>query len=143
MYWSPDEVLQASIIPVYLHEHAVEIRTKSGKLLFREDYSSSDHEHGRNIVHAQWSPDSRFFAYSTTSSGGHSAWHCTTFAYNRALNKVFDLDDLIGGPLVEAIFYFGPPSTFHSKRINPIGQENGTDEPPLPVDVALSTLKWE
>jgi hypothetical protein len=142
VYWSPDETLQAIVIPQFRNaEHIVEIRTKTGKLLTRENHTSGDHEHGRSVLHADWSPNSQFFAYSTASSGGHSSWHCSTFVYIRARKRMFYLDDLVGGPLVDYAFYFAPPATFNSKRLNyEDGQEIAAD--PIPVKQNLGELEF-
>jgi dipeptidyl aminopeptidase/acylaminoacyl peptidase len=147
VYWSPDDVLQAIVIPShneepYFSEHSVEIRSKAGALLAKEDYSSSDHEHGRCVLKAGWSPDSNFFAYSTTSSGGHSVWHVSTFAFDRKQKKIYYLDELVGGSLVEKDFYFSSPAIFHSKRNN-WQDEKQISEDAIPVDVDLNTIDFK
>jgi len=147
VYWSPDKTLQAIVIPLHIaepdfHEHAVEIHSKEGKLLYKKDYSSEDHEHGRCIVHASWSPDSQFFAFSTTSSGGHSSWHCSSYVYSRRLNEIFYLDDFVGGPLVEAMFNFTSLAVFRSKRLNYKDGKQIAEEP-IHVEVDLNKIKFE
>ncbi len=147
IYVAPDGTLRASVIPLHavdgnFSEHAVEIRDTAGKLLRRADYSSPDHEHGRCIMHAAWSPDSRFFVFSTTSSGGHSAWHTSTYAYVRSRNAVFYLDDLVGGPLVEPYFSFTSPATFFSKRLNYRDGEKIAEQP-IPVEVNLHDVVFK
>jgi WD40 repeat protein len=101
------------------------------------DHSSPDGQHGRSVLHADWTPDSQFL-FSTASSGGHSAWHFNTFVYVRRTNKIYQLDEMIG-PLVDPMFDVSTPDQFHSKRLNPNG---GTDAEPIEVRVALSKLTW-
>ena len=144
---SPDSKLKAVVTPAYsqergFDEHLVELQTMTGKRLFRNNYASTDHEHGWGIRYAGWTPDSRYFVYSASSSGGRSAWHFPTCVYVRDLGRVFSIDDMVGS-LVSPLFVLSPPCKFHSGRINPLGQERGTDEQPIPVDVDLSTLSWK
>ncbi len=146
IYVAPDASLSAVVIPLHtadgdFSEHVVELRDKAGKLLHRADYSSPDHEHGRCVLHAAWSPDSQFFAFSTTSSGGHSAWHCSTYVYIRSKNAVFYLDDLVGGPLVDPDFSFASPAKFFSKRLNYRDGEKIAEEP-IPVEAKLHDLRF-
>jgi hypothetical protein len=146
VYIAPDGSLRASVIPLHIvdgdfSEHAVEIHDSAGKLLRRADYDSPDHEHGRDIMHAAWSPDSQFFVFSTTSSGGHSAWHFSTYVYVRSRNAVFYLDDLVGGPLVEPYFSFTSPAKFFSKRLNYRDGEKIAEQP-IPVQVNLHDVTF-
>jgi hypothetical protein len=146
VYIAPDATLRASVIPLrivdgHLSEYAVEIHDSAGKLLRRADYASPDHEHGRDIMHAAWSPDSQFFVFSTTSSGGHSAWHFSTYAYVRSRNAVCYLDDLVGGPLVEPYFSFLSPATFFSKRLNYRDGEKIAEQP-IPVEKNLHDVTF-
>src|SRR5207249_10981362 len=49
---------------------------------------TSDSEwNGRYVLKSEWSPDSRFFVFSTFSSGGHSGWNFRTFVYSVDANK--------------------------------------------------------
>ncbi len=144
VYWSPDESLQAIVNPTVkdradFGEYSVEIKDSKGDLLTKEDYSSPDHEHGRSILKAGWSPDSQFFVFSTASSGGHSAWHVPTFAYARKENRIFYLDDFVGGSLVDKDFYFTSPALFHSKRNN-WKDEVQIAEEPLPIEIDLNSI---
>ena len=146
IYWSPDGALQAIVTPVHVaeagfHEHAVEIRSKDGTFLYQRDFSSEDHEHGRCVAYATWSPDSQFFTFSTTSSGGHSTWHTYTFSYVRRPNQIYYLDDFVGGSLSEVLFYFTKPAVFHSKRYNS-REDKGVSGKPINVEVDLNSIKF-
>jgi hypothetical protein len=55
-------------------ESRVVIRTSKGETVTSKDYSSPRGFNGYYVVRAQWSPDSKFFVYSLSSSGGHSPW---------------------------------------------------------------------
>gem|GEM_PF-6864774 len=51
---------------------------------------------GWPVEYAAWTPDSKFFVFNTTSSGGHGPWHAPTYFYSREDNKIYSLDDRIG-----------------------------------------------
>jgi hypothetical protein len=149
VYWSRDHTLQAIVVPKHIndpdfHEHAVEIRTKSGALLHQQDYSSADHDHGRCILEAAWSPDSQFFAFASTSSGGHSSWHTPIYVYKRAPNKIYYLDDAAGGPLVGQHFFFTAPAVIHAQRLNyKDGKKIAEDPIPVSLDLHKASLHEE
>jgi hypothetical protein len=63
---------------------------------------------GRLISHMEWSPDSKFLLFTTTSSGGHSPWHAAAFLFCTADNSFRDVDAAIGN-VVSPKFRFEPP----------------------------------
>jgi len=109
---SPDGKLMAVIIPIGSpgyeeNESRVEIRDRYHRLAAWE-FSSEDGQHGYGVLNKGWSPDSRFFVFSTTSSGGHSAWHFPTHVYRRSDRTFRSLDDSVG-PVLKPEFSFGKP----------------------------------
>ena len=85
VYPSPDGSLRAVVYPVDISlnatpdmESRVVIRTSKGDTLTSKDYASPRGFNGYYVVNAQWSPDSKFFVYSMSSSGGHSPCPPTT-----------------------------------------------------------------
>ena len=136
---SPDEELLAVINPTGAgSEDRIEVEKPKGGVIAARNHSSPNGQHGRSVLHADWTPDSQFFVYSTASSGGHSSWHFNTFVYVRRTNKIYELDEMIG-PLVDPMFDVSRPDQFHSKRLNPNG---GVDAEPIEVRVELSKLAW-
>ncbi|OGQ94950.1 MAG: hypothetical protein A2521_13905 [Deltaproteobacteria bacterium RIFOXYD12_FULL_57_12] len=112
-YCTPDRSLCAVVIPVHRSVHAteesiVEIRDSSGNRLSRQDYSSEDGEHGFGVEQARWTPDSRFFVYCMSSSGGHQAWHFPTYFYGRDNDRTQLLDDHLG-PITDGEFKVEAP----------------------------------
>lgn len=105
-YVSPDRKLIATVLPAGPklgrgagRECRVEVRTESGKVLGKSDYSSQDGEDGFGVAYAKWTPDSRFFVYSLENVGGHQLWHSPVQFFSQKMKKIFSLDDL----LVDAI----------------------------------------
>ena len=95
-YRSPDGSCTASITArpnsEGSHEATVNIY-HCGRLSIQRSFVSADGNHGQNIEHAAWTSNSRFFVFTTFSSGGHSAWHHWTFVWSRRDNKIHSLDD--------------------------------------------------
>ena len=81
IYPSPDGTARALVYPVDISlnatpdlESRVVIRSNKGETLTSKDYASPRGFNGYYVVSAKWSPDSKFFVYSMSSSGGHSPW---------------------------------------------------------------------
>ena len=103
-------------------ESVIELRTQSGKLLARKDYSSKDREHGYGFTEAAWTPDSRFFVYSLESSGGHQPWHSPVCYFSRDTEKIAILDDQLKDAVLDPQFEIESPdkvivALWFSKRI--------------------------
>jgi hypothetical protein len=94
-YESPRKTIQALVVPAG-PESRVEIRSASGALLLRRDFSSSDHNHGECVDHAEWTANGRFFVFTTTSSGGHQPWHVATYFYSVGRNRFYSFDAIVG-----------------------------------------------
>jgi hypothetical protein len=96
-YLSPDGVFRAYIVttqrlPDTPGESEVVIKAENGELLFSENYNSEDGDQGLFVEKASWTPDSKFFVYSMSSSGGHQPWRFPTFVVSTATFKVIRLD---------------------------------------------------
>jgi hypothetical protein len=85
IYPSTDRTLRVVVYPADISlevtpdmESRVVIRSTKGETLNSKDYSSPRGFNGYYVVNAQWSPDSKFFVYSMSSSGGHSPCPPTT-----------------------------------------------------------------
>ncbi len=94
-YESPSKAIRALIVPIG-GESRVEIRSASGALVRRRNFTSSDHSHGEGVDHAQWTSDGRFFVLTTSSSGGHQPWHVATYFYSVSRNRFYSLDAIVG-----------------------------------------------
>ena len=119
IYPSPDAALRAVVLPVDVSLYAtpdmesrVVIRTSKGDTLTSQDYSSPRGTNGYYVVNAQWSPDSQFFVYSMSSSGGHSPWSFPTMVYGHKRNFIAKFSDMIQGkPTISGDFSFSGPHT--------------------------------
>lgn len=100
-YESPDSKYVAHIVALHKDSHSSDeskiiLETKKGKVICSKNYSSETGEHGFRVENASWTPDSRFFVYSMSSSGGHQAWHSPTYFISMQDFKVRRLDDYLG-----------------------------------------------
>jgi hypothetical protein len=119
IYPSPDGTLRALVFPVDISldatpdmESRVVIRTSKGDTLMSKDYSSPRGFNGYYVLNAQWSPDSKFFVYSMSSSGGHSPWQFPMAVYSREKNAFASFSDMIDGkPTTSGDFKFVGPYT--------------------------------
>jgi hypothetical protein len=140
IYPSPDAALRALVLPVDVDLHAtpdmesrIVIRTSEGKLLISKDYSSPRGANGYYVFAAKWSPDSQFFVYSMSSSGGHSPWSFPMWVYSRQKNLIADFSAMIGNnPTVSGDFKFTGPHTVLATTWEKAGSDNK-----LPVSVDL------
>src|ERR1044071_9390414 len=80
IYGSSDGKVKAVILSVGKkgyeeRESRIEIRNAKGRLYRWKSFASADGEHGFGVAQSQWTPDSQFFIFSMSSSGGHQPWH--------------------------------------------------------------------
>ena len=143
-YPSPDGALVARIRPIgksgwEWSESRIEIRARSGRVLRYVSFASEDHEHGEGVSHAAWTPDSKFFVFSTSSSGGHQPWHGPAYFYARRQNRVLRLDDYIGvGP--NLVFSVSSPDVLLINTYVQAPPEHAIDRY-RPVQVRLGRLR--
>jgi hypothetical protein len=113
-YESPDKSIVAIVFPVgkpgaASYESRVELWSKSGRLLAQRDYSSADGQHGYSVGKTAWTPDSNFFVYALSSSGGHQPWHSPVEFFGRAQGRIFRLDDALHQTVTNPQFTVAPP----------------------------------
>jgi len=131
-YRSPDKALLARVLPIGKSgwewaESRVEIRNRNGHLLRYLSFASADHEHGEGVNYGAWTPDSMFFVFSTSSSGGHQPWHGPAYFYSRRHNLIRRLDDYIGvGP--DLIFSVSAPDIVHINTYIPVPPGRSIDQ---------------
>lgn len=113
------------------YESRVGIQAGDRQQLCTIDYSSEDGQHGFSVVKAEWTPDSRFFVYSLTSSGGHQPWHTPTQFYDRAQGILRSLDDYFPGGISKADFLLVAPNTIETEAWR--GRS-------MPITVSLAVL---
>ena len=141
VFVSPDKVLHASVLPVDVSLYAspdmesrVVIRSRAGDTLTSQDYSSPRGTNGYYVDHAKWSPDSQFFVYSMSSSGGHSPWSFPIMVYSRKHKRIAKFSDMIGGaPTLSAEFSFSGPHTLDATT----WKQAGALDDKVPVSVNL------
>lgn len=90
-------------------ESGIELRKSNGGLIGIKNFFSKDHEHGLSVVKAEWTYDSKFFVFSTISSGGQQPGHFPTFFYSKADNKIHALDHFVGIWVTNPEFFIQAP----------------------------------
>lgn len=128
---SPDGELRAIVFPTGMDLHAspdiesrIVIRGNDAKLLTSKDYASPRGANGYYVVKAKWSPDSQFFVFSMSSSGGHSPWQFPTWVYSRQKNAFISFNAMIAGdPTLSDEFEFTGPHTLKAMTWEAVGSD--------------------
>jgi hypothetical protein len=97
--------------------------------------TSKSGANGRYVLKADWTPDSRFFVFSTFSSGAHSSWNFKTFVYSIDAMKFVSVDDK-ARPVTDKDFQLIPPHTLQVETLNP----SGIDFPSMKRTIDLAAL---
>jgi hypothetical protein len=147
IYVSPDKALRALVLPVDVSLYAtpdmesrVVIRNPKGDTLTSKDYSSPRGANGYYVLQAKWSPDSQFFVFSMSSSGGHSPWSFPMMVYGRQKNAFAKFSDMIDGrPTVSGDFSFSGPHTLVASSWKQPGAFD--DKVPVTVDLEAAFQK--
>ena len=122
-YLAPDGGARVVVVPIgkaTAHvgsESRIEFRSADNDLLCALDYSSEDGEHGLGVVKAEWTPDSRYFVFSLSSSGGHQPWHAPTEFYSRRDGTIRELDDYFQPGISKADFQLIAPNTVRTEAL--------------------------
>ena len=117
-YISPDGKYTAQVQTAKNNEIFVSMQTKAGKNLAQINLFSQDAEHGRTLGKASWSADSRFFFFTTESSGGHSPWHDQAYFYSRASETFRSFDDRSGISVAAIDFTIDASDFLHFQKYN-------------------------
>ncbi len=134
---SPDGTLVAEILSriAQFTEDTVKIVSREFGSHAEFSMTSQSGANGRNVLKAQWSPDSKFFVFSTFSPGGHSGWNFRTFIYSVYANKFVSVDEKVR-PVINQDFQLIPPHTLQVETLNPLG----IDFPSFKRTIDLVTL---
>jgi len=117
VFVSPDKSMRAVVFPANISldttpdmESRVVIRSSAGSTVTSKDHSSPRGMNGYYVLNAMWSPDSQFFAYSMSSSGGHSPWSFPIMVFSRKKMEIRAFGDMINdNPTVSGDFKFSGP----------------------------------
>jgi hypothetical protein len=141
VFISPDNATHALTYPADVSLYAtpdmesrVVFRSSDGTTLTSQDYSSPRGINGYYVLHGQWSPDSQYFVFSMSSSGGHSPWSFPIKVYSVKKSLIANFSDMIGGnPTVSGQFQFSGPHTLVAST----WKKPGAAEDAVPASVDL------
>jgi hypothetical protein len=115
-------------------ESRVVFRSSDGTTLTSQDYSSPRGANGYYVFHGQWSPDSQYFVFSMSSSGGHSPWSFPIKVYAVKKKLIANFSDMIGAnPTVSGQFQFSGPHTLVAST----WKKPGATDDAIPVSIDL------
>lgn len=134
---SPDGKLTAQILSKKADFPEDKVIIISSELGSRSEFSFTSEAggKGRYVLKSEWSPDSKFFVFSTFSSGAHSSWNFKTFVYSVDANKFVSVDGKVR-PVTDKDFQLIPPHTVQVETLNP----SGIDFPSFKRTIDLATL---
>ena len=143
---SPDRAVRAIVYPAGMDlnaspdiESRVVMRGNDAKLLTSRDFASPRGTNGYYVVKAKWSPDSQFFVFTMSSSGGHSPWQFPTWVYSREKNAFISFNAMIAGdPILSDDFQFTGPHTIKAMTWEAAGSDK---QVPVVVDLADAVAK--
>jgi len=127
VYLSPDGKQKAIVIPVNEGSGGtqVDIRTRAGDLICSRRFASTEEEgSGRLVEQASWSPNSRFFVFTTSDSLGRQPWNYFTFFFSRS-RKQIDSFGNHGITITAPDFQIEAPDIFIGKRLAEGGDLGG------------------
>jgi hypothetical protein len=140
LFVSPDKATRAVVYPTDISLYAtpdmesrVVFRSSDGTTLTSQDYSSPRGANGYYVFHGQWSPDSQYFVFSLSSSGGHSPWSFPVKVYSVKKKLIANFSDMMGGPTVSGQFQFSGPHTLVAST----WKKPGAADDAIPVSVDL------
>lgn len=150
---SPDSQLRAVIVGFAprtnggMNESGVEIHDHNNRAIATKDFTSPDGNDGWlvDMRFATWTPDSQFFVFNVSSSGGHQPWQSPVWFFSKAQRRFQKLSELINDrPVLSddaANFQIVPP---HSVKIrtwkNPhVPVQSEAAEIALVVDLATGS----
>jgi hypothetical protein len=142
---SPDGRFVATIRSIQkattrIPEAIIEIKDSGGKLVAREDFTSKDGEHGLSLEKAAWTADSRFFVFTTTSSGGHQPWQFPTFFFDHRDKRIHRFSDFLS-PIAAGSFELKAPDIITITIWTPLTPEKTLDDSiELPITFRMSDL---
>jgi hypothetical protein len=147
IFVAPDKATHAVVLPADVSlfatpdtESRVVLRDSKGDTLTSQDFSSPRGTNGYYVASAQWSPDSQYFVFSLSSSGGHSPWSFPTKVYSVKRNQIADFSAMIDGkPTLSEKFKFSGPHTVIASTWKQPGAT--TDAVPVTVDLEMAFAK--
>jgi hypothetical protein len=134
---SPDGRFTAQILSKrteFTEDTVAIISTESGSRV-EFPMTSQSGSNGRYVLKAEWSPDSKFFVFSTFNSGGHSSWNFKTFVYSVDAKGFISVDEKVR-PVTDEAFELLPPHTVQVETLNP----SGIDYPSMKRTIDLAAL---
>ena len=117
VYSSPDRRCGAEVITYTFDSTHAESRIRflrpDRSILLTRSFISKDRAHGFRIVRAAWNSDSRYFVFSTVSSGGLLGGRFPTFVYVRKTNTIIPVDTVAGRWITDSEFQMQAPDLLY------------------------------
>jgi hypothetical protein len=117
VYSSPDRHCGAEVITYTFDsthaESTIRFLRHDRSILLTRSFLSKDRAHGFHIVKAEWNSNSKYFVFSTVSSGGLLGGRFPTFVYVRRTNAVVAVDTVAGKWITDSEFQMQAPDLLY------------------------------
>jgi hypothetical protein len=135
-YIAPDSNLRALIYKAPGGgEHGIHVDLYDrGQMVTGWLHSAGSAQHPARLLHAAWSPDSRFFVYTVSRSASASP-RFGTFVFVRSRARVYDLANFVHGTIVDSDVSLSSPCLFHARRVARDGKIER-------CEIDLSRIAW-
>jgi len=120
-------------ITVQLFDKSVRPREPIGSTI---DLSSEDGEHGGILEQHEWTPDSQFFIFTSSSSGGHSSWQYGTYIISSKSGRNTTFLDITNLPVISPVIKTMIPATL-TMQVPAEGDDGPDVERPVPKIINL------
>jgi hypothetical protein len=134
-YTAPDQKLRAFVYKAPGAAHGIHLDIyNGGQQITGWLHSAGSAQHPARLLHAAWSPDSRFFVYTVSRSAPASA-SFGTFVFVRSRSRVYDLAHFIPGTIIDSHVSLSTPSRFRTRHVAADGKVQ-------PFEIELSSIEW-
>jgi hypothetical protein len=116
-------------------EHGIHVDLyDKGQMVTGWLHSAGSAQHPARLLHAAWSPDSRFFVYTVSRSAPTSP-RFGTFVFVRSRARVYDLAKFVSGTIIDSDVSLSSPCLFRSRRVAADGKVEH-------FEIDRSSIEW-
>jgi hypothetical protein len=134
-YTAPDSKLRAFVYKAPGAAHGIHVDVyERGEQVTGWLHSAGSAQNPARLLHAAWSPDSRFFVYTVSRSAPTSP-RFDTFVFVRSRARIYDLSRFVQGTIIDSRVSLSKPCRFQTRRVAANGKVEN-------FEIELSSIEW-